>query len=304
MAYVVSLTGFEPGARYDSVAWTQARIEEATSANGPWTALVTQALSPVDSDPTNPQTRNLTTSLATLATGWYRIVWLDAISNQQESGAVYSSNLYQETAGLTLAEMRTQVKVQGGFDVSDAVVDGWINERYKQLVARSGWYTATVSMGNTSAGVYKYPIDPDVVDLHALSVGGVPYDRVGHADLWRVRGGTARLQGYGGVFAPEFLADGSAAIAIHPEPTGANAIEALVSSLPGNLSADADVARVPADFHEHIVEGAIGIGLARIDERLGEADRFEARFNEAVDLLRSRKNSRIGSGAVSLRVGA
>lgn len=78
MPFVVSLEDFRPSPRYDAVPWTQARIEEGTASVGPWTTLETIALSPVDSDPSNPAYRNFTTQLGTAADLWYRVVFLDA----------------------------------------------------------------------------------------------------------------------------------------------------------------------------------------------------------------------------------
>lgn len=78
MPVVVSLEDFRPAPRYDGEAWANARIEEAPASTGPWVALETQALSPVDADPANPAYRNFTTDLGTAEEQWYRIVFLDA----------------------------------------------------------------------------------------------------------------------------------------------------------------------------------------------------------------------------------
>lgn len=78
MPYVVSLEDFRPSPRYDSLPWTQARIEEGTTSAGPWTVLETIAISPVDADPSNPAFRNFTTQLGTAPDLWYRVVFLDA----------------------------------------------------------------------------------------------------------------------------------------------------------------------------------------------------------------------------------
>jgi len=78
MAIVVSLEDYRPSPRYDALPWTQARIEEGTASVGPWTALETQNLLPVDADPANPVYRNFTTQLGTALSLWYRIVFLDA----------------------------------------------------------------------------------------------------------------------------------------------------------------------------------------------------------------------------------
>lgn len=74
--YVVTLTGFRPTPRYDSIPWTDARIDEGPTIEGPWTAIETITLVP-DEDPTRPAARDLTTEEATLAMGWYRVTFID-----------------------------------------------------------------------------------------------------------------------------------------------------------------------------------------------------------------------------------
>jgi hypothetical protein len=74
---VVSFTDYTPPPRYDGQSWTQARIEEAAAATGPWALIDTKTLTP-DLDPTNPVPRSFTTELATLDSGWYRVAWVDA----------------------------------------------------------------------------------------------------------------------------------------------------------------------------------------------------------------------------------
>lgn len=81
MTYVVSLVDFRPPARYDAVPWSRAVIEESGVPDEGWTQIDDQALSPVDADPAVPATRNLTTTLAALASGWYRVQFKDAASN-------------------------------------------------------------------------------------------------------------------------------------------------------------------------------------------------------------------------------
>ncbi len=79
MGQVITLEGYTPVARYDSIPWTQARIEEGATIDGPWTVIDTKALSPVDADPSHPATRNFTTENGSAATNyWYRVVFLDA----------------------------------------------------------------------------------------------------------------------------------------------------------------------------------------------------------------------------------
>jgi len=77
--FVISLTDYTPIARYDNEPWTLARIEESVAQSGPWVEIDSVTLSPVDTDPANPQTRNFTTPNATLEEGWYRVVFVDGI---------------------------------------------------------------------------------------------------------------------------------------------------------------------------------------------------------------------------------
>ncbi len=91
MSFVVTLGGFRPGERYDGVKWTQVRIQEAASSAGPWTVLETFAIADYP-DPTNPPTLSVTTDLAVLESGYYRLVFLDPAGNEQRSGHVFSSN--------------------------------------------------------------------------------------------------------------------------------------------------------------------------------------------------------------------
>ena len=112
MTVVVSLEDYRPAPRYDSLPWTQARIEEAAASTGPWTALETVALSPVDADPRNPAYRSFTTALGTAVEQWYRIVFLDAalatglptvpVQNVPDDRPVYAS----------VAELATLLNVQ------------------------------------------------------------------------------------------------------------------------------------------------------------------------------------------------
>src|SRR6185369_2664945 len=93
MSQVVSFADYTPAARFDAVAWTQAQVEEGDTSSGPWTVIDTPTLDPVDTDPANPQTRNLTTDNASDTIGlWYRITFLDDNGGEgQPSAAVQNA---------------------------------------------------------------------------------------------------------------------------------------------------------------------------------------------------------------------
>ena len=87
MSQVVTFEGYKPPARYDDVPWTEAKIEEAASDSGPWTLIDTITLSPTDSDPSTPASRNFTTENGTGSGLWYRITFIDGgtgVSNPTE----------------------------------------------------------------------------------------------------------------------------------------------------------------------------------------------------------------------------
>lgn len=74
----LNLFGYTPPERFgvDDEPWTRARIEEASTETGSYTEVETVDLDPVDDDPSDPLTRNLSTNDATIG-NWYRVVWVD-----------------------------------------------------------------------------------------------------------------------------------------------------------------------------------------------------------------------------------
>ena len=79
MAYVVSFADYQPPPRFDSLSWTEARIEEAATADAleaDWTQIDVIALTP-DADPSDPAYRSFTTELGTADELWYRVVFAD-----------------------------------------------------------------------------------------------------------------------------------------------------------------------------------------------------------------------------------
>ena len=79
MSQVVSFEDYTPAARFDSIPWSAVKVEEGTTSSGPWTLIDTITLSPPDSDPANPQARNITTDNASDTSDlWYRLTFTDA----------------------------------------------------------------------------------------------------------------------------------------------------------------------------------------------------------------------------------
>ncbi len=80
MTVVVTFENYVPPARFDAVPWTEARIEEASTEDGPYTQIDAIALDPVDTDPTDPLSRSFTTDLGTADEYWYTVVFADGAS--------------------------------------------------------------------------------------------------------------------------------------------------------------------------------------------------------------------------------
>lgn len=110
---VLTLFGLTPPARFDIslTLWTQARIEESTSADGPFSELETQTLFPLDTTPRSPMTRGLTTTLATIG-DWYRVVWIGGDGSESApTEPVQFADLSSVAALGTLDELKGILKI-------------------------------------------------------------------------------------------------------------------------------------------------------------------------------------------------
>jgi hypothetical protein len=76
--YVVSFSDVNPPLRNDGKPWEILQVSESAALAGPWTLIDTQQIVPVDADPSQPAERNFTTTLATLAEGFYSLTFFDA----------------------------------------------------------------------------------------------------------------------------------------------------------------------------------------------------------------------------------
>jgi hypothetical protein len=109
---VISLTGYEPSARYDGNPWTAARIE-GTSDLATWAAVELFTFDDPDEDPSVPAERNFTTALVDPSQTYVRVVFLDDDGNQEITGPVLTS------PAVPLASVG-DVQVRLGRNLSDA----------------------------------------------------------------------------------------------------------------------------------------------------------------------------------------
>lgn len=214
-------------------------------------------------------------------------------------------------------EMIAAVRDQGGFDntslaTSQAVILSWLNARYRELAAESGFIRGVRNLGPTVAGQREYDLPDSVVRVVRLRVGSLrPFAPMQVDDLWLLHTGAATLEsGLDGAFAPTWSDEGVEKVMIYPEPSAEEdqslgvdeEIEAVCVMLPTALATGDTGPGVPDDFHEAIVDGAISMGLLRDDGSAAMAQAFEEKFQAAIVRLKKRATSRVGKGPVQARV--
>lgn len=211
--------------------------------------------------------------------------------------------------------MVTAVLTQGGFDstssaTSQAVALSWLEARYQEMCAESGYTQAIRELGPTVVDQDEYALPESVTRVVGLRVGtSRPWTPVKLDDLWALSAGTARLEGgmigaFAETWSEETADAGTEKVKLYPAPTEA-ALDVLAICVvsPPALSLSANTApRVPTDFHEYIVDGAIAMGLRRDDSREDEAAPYEARFKDATGRLGMRRRKRVGRGPIQGRV--
>jgi len=214
---------------------------------------------------------------------------------------------------MNLGQMIDAVITQGGFDsttgaASRDAVAGWINDRYRDLLAQTGWQKATVELGPTVAGQSTYVIPDAVNDVRKVLVDGNEYVRASAEELFEARANSGYVSGGFGAFAPGYVASGAAVIDLFPTPTEAGkSIQALAATAAVAMSAETDSPVIPEDLQQGLIDGAIATGLRRIYERHDDAAAYEARYDNpagggTVQRLKRRANSRVGSGPQKVRV--
>lgn len=132
---VISLNDVTPPERSDTHPWTIARIEESALSTGPWTALPDIALNPLDPDPTNPITRDLTSVAATLDAGWYRVRFVDAnggVSGPSEA-ILNSPNSIRPSVREVASLIRARTRNADGVLLGNFTNDGRTTPRRDQV---------------------------------------------------------------------------------------------------------------------------------------------------------------------------
>lgn len=275
MTQVITFDGYTPIARYDSTPWTQARIDEATLSAGPYTTIDTVALSPLDSDPSDPETRSITTHLASSTMGlWYRIVFLDGSGNAAApTSPVRNVQAAVIPVNTPMTFLQLQDDVMDGAFSSDKrdQVKTWINARYGTLVDEQEW-TFTQASANVSVTATSQTVDNlpgDFAAALALSrADGTPLEPVEQYRDFAIRYiGSASPAGI-----PEaFYTDGTQML-VGPTSTETSDTYLLVYERVATLLVDDnDTPIIPAQYHLGLVFAGKAAGYALVDQALSQS---------------------------------
>jgi hypothetical protein len=177
LSYVVSLEDFKPPPRFDAVPWNRARIEEAPPVRPfVWTAVETLALNPLDADPTQPQSRNLTTTQAALPSGYYRVVFLDAADHEAPPTDPVANAVSPVP---TIDELKRYVDIEGGAD--DELLQTELDGEIQRCAAYTGRQLTKLPASDTEPAVTlsiaqrgrRFVRVPDAREITAVVVDGV-----------------------------------------------------------------------------------------------------------------------------------
>jgi hypothetical protein len=198
-----------------------------------------------------------------------------------------------------------QVKTEAQFDVTDTAALAWLDRRHKKMVVRARALRKTVSIGPSVASQRDYALPSDLVEVLEVSVDGLPYGRATHTDLSYGAQGWLMLDGIGGVVASEETASGDAEIALYPTPTQAGLTVTVRGVFrPSDLLVGTDsTIKVPDEFLDSLVSGAIATGLQRQEYRPDLAQSFEQDFSDACEEWRRQVRRRYrGAGPTTIRI--
>jgi len=203
MAQVITFAGFTPAPRYDSIPWTEVRIQESGAAYttaaeaeaGVWTVIDTIALSPLDADPAAPDIREFTTELASdTADLWYRIIFLDATGDDTLPTLPIQNIVTAATIAAdpyaTVSELQRILKIRTPTSLQTAEMQrvlsaaaGEINSEIGRVnSALSGWEVALAAEVNLERAVEHWQQQDSPFGL--LGIGAIAGPTHTATDSW------------------------------------------------------------------------------------------------------------------------
>lgn len=172
MSYVVRFQRYRPGARDDGVPFITREIFESATEDGSYTLIDTQAISPVDADPSKPASQTFTTTEATLPDGWYYVSFVDENGDRQDTDPVHRSaalaGLYYASPDLVRAHLGVSES-----QMPDSVLQRPIRLAQDDIDAACGGWRVYEDTGLKFASV-----DYELTDFQALMLSQATCEQV------------------------------------------------------------------------------------------------------------------------------
>lgn len=198
----------------------------------------------------------------------------------------------------TWADLINEVRAQIAVSPDQAWV--WLLDRARVMNAEARWlYTQDHATISSIADGRYWNLPTDLIWLEAVIVAGVPYQRSTPKAL------DARWAGDTGNTSGIYALGQGLSLQLHP----GHIVDPLVASdvqihcvLDVEDTGQLGMPPFPNDFDQALVDGAVAMGLARMDERFDSASYFDAKFAAAIERLKRRRHGMVGRGATQIRV--
>ena len=209
----------------------------------------------------------------------------------------------------TVGELVTNVLTEASFDVTEAQALQWLSRRHELMVVRSECFRQKIQIGPTVSEQNQYAVPSRVVKIRELQINKIPYGTGKHRDIPENALGYIWLDGIyvaagGGLEVRDYDESGNSLVTIIPTPMEAGQeITLYAVCRPEPLVVGQAGLRIPPEFYDALVAGAVATGLTRVESRSDLATPLEAQFNAAcLELLRQTRERFRGSGPAHIRV--
>jgi hypothetical protein len=254
-----------------------------------------------------------TLSGLTADTGYrWRVVSTNGSGTTTVEGAQFptlvSPTSPQPTSEFSYGDAITAVIDEAGFDSSRSnstrkVVGRWVNAAHREMIRKARFLGERRELGPTVAGKDSYALDPDIVEVQDIMVGGTSYTRKGRRQLRGIQSYVDRIL-VPGTYTPTYDADRVRQITLYPAPQsdGVSMLADVFVIPPDMVDEDQDFLEVGGDFAEAIIDKAAAYGRARVFNDPSLASWANQNFADKTEELRRLVNQRVNSGPVQLRV--
>lgn len=211
----------------------------------------------------------------------------------------------------TVVGLIERVLEEGGFDAPNSRALEWLTVRQRQMCARSRCYRKTISLGVTVNGQSDYALPAEVLELREVLVGGTLFGPMRHTDPAQGAKGWLWLGGEGGIAGRDDNSAGEPMLRLYPTPApntpqvepGAEITIYAVCRPPDLAEYNDATLKVPTEYVDALVSGAIATGMLRMEARPDLAQAHETIFAAACGELLQATNRRFrGSGPAQIRV--